>query len=201
MLIVCDNEELRYYSKRATIKRNGTRQRGRVQLREYRIELSNLLHSSKSESPETMNRIDFLQKKIKSLEKDINKFLPASFILEMKQMADDYSPENKGVIEIIKTPFQAEPEIARQMVCGDANCIISGDGDFQMYIGASASTNMMIWFSKIHYGSSSFKSAQIVTGQKGIMMWINNSLQLKGTDNYFPKDPPFPIFANCNKGT
>ena len=109
-------------------------------------------------------------------------------------MADDYNPENKGVIEIIKTPFQADPEIARLMVCGDADCIISGDGDFQMYISASASTDMMIRFPKIHYGSSTFKSAQIVTGQKGIMMWINNRLQLKGTDNYFPNDPPYPIF-------
>ena len=52
-------------------------------------------------------------------------------------MSDEYNPENKGVVEIIKTPFQADPEIARQMVCGNANCIISGDGDFQMYIGAS----------------------------------------------------------------
>ena len=108
--------------------------------------------------------------------------------------AEDYNPENKGVIEIIKTPFQANPEIARQMVCGNADCILSGDSDFQMYIGASASTDMMIWFPKIDYNSSSFKKAQLVTGQKGIMTWINNSLQLKGTNNYFPKDLPFPIF-------
>ena len=153
MTIVCDNDELRHHSKRATIERNGKRHRGSVQLREYRIELSNLLRSSESESPENINRIDSLQKKIKSLEKDTNKFLPANFISEMKRMADEYNPENKGVIEIIiKTPFQADPEIARQMVCGDADCIISGDGDFQMYISASASTDMMIWFPKIHYG-------------------------------------------------
>ena len=47
-------------------------------------------------------------------------------------MVDDYHPENKGVIKLLQTPFQADPEIARQMVCGDADCIISGDGDFPM---------------------------------------------------------------------
>ena len=149
---------------------------------------------SESESPENIKRINFLQKKIKSLGKYTNNILPASFILLMKRMADDYNPENKGEIEIIKTPFQADSEIARQMVCSDVNYIVPGDGGFQMYISASASSNMMIPFPKIDHRSSTFKSTQIVTGQKRIMMWINNSLQVEGTDNYFPKDSPFPIF-------
>ena len=68
------------------------------------------------------------------------------------------------------------------------------DGDFAMYIGVSSSTDMMIWSPKIDYGTSSFKSAQLVTGQKHIMRWINNSLQVKGPDNYFPVDARYPIF-------
>ena len=107
--IVCDNGELRHHSKRATINRNGKRHRGRVQLMEHRIELSNLLRSSDSESPENIERRKFLEQKIKSLEKATNNFLPANFISEMKQMVDDYHPENKGVIKLLQTPFQADP--------------------------------------------------------------------------------------------
>ena len=67
--IVCDNGELRHHSKRATINRNGKWQRGRAQLMEHRIELLNLLPSLDSESPENIERRNFLQQKIKSLEK------------------------------------------------------------------------------------------------------------------------------------
>jgi len=55
------------------------------------------------------------------LEKGSDKFLPVNFVSEMKRIVDDYHLENKGVIEILQTPFQADPEIATQMVCGDAD--------------------------------------------------------------------------------
>ena len=84
-------------------------------------------------------------------------------------------PANKGVIELLVTPFQADPEIARQMVCSDADCIISSDSDFPMYIGASASTDM-VRSPKINVNKSSFTFKKLVTGQKNIMTWINNEV-------------------------
>ena len=84
-------------------------------------------------------------------------------------------PANKAVIELIVTPFQADPEIARQMVCSDSDCIISSYSDFPMYIGASASTDM-VRSPKINVNKSSFTFKKLVTGQKNIMTWINNEV-------------------------
>ena len=72
------------------------------------------------------------------MKKENNIFLPASIIPEMEKMVNDYHPANKGVIELLLTRFQADPEIAWKMVCSDADFIISGNSYFLMYISAAS---------------------------------------------------------------
>ena len=166
VLIVCDNKSKRHHSKRATILRRGKRERERIQLVENRIELSNLLRSGENGSQEIVQRIDQLQKLIRKLDKDTNKVLPSNFIPHIKQLVDDYHSENKGSIDISEAPFQADPDIARRVVCGEVDCIISGDGDYAMYIGPSEGfTDMMIRDPYIQTNTLSFTNAKIVTGQ------------------------------------
>ena len=38
-------------------------------------------------------------------------------------MVDDYHPENKGVIELLQTPFQFHPEFARRQFLDVHQCV------------------------------------------------------------------------------
>ena len=194
IIIVCDNSSKRHHSKRATILRRGKREREGIQLVENKIELSNLLRSPGNDSQETIQQINVLQKSIRTLEKNTNKVLPSNFIPHMKQLVDDCHCENKGSIDVTEAPFQADPDIARRVVCGEVDCIISDDSDYAMYIGPSASTDMIIRDPYIHMNTLSFRKAKIVTGQESTMSWIDAILKVKETKNYFPKPPKYPIF-------
>lgn len=105
----------------------------------------------------------------------------------MKQLVDDYHCKNKGSKDVTKAPFQADPDIARRVVCGEVDCIISNDSDYAMYIGSLASTDMMICDLYIHTNALSLRRAKIDTRQESTMSLIDAALKVKETKNYFPK--------------
>ena len=113
-----------------------------------------------------------LQKLIQQLEKDVNKVLQSNFIPHIKQLVDDYHSKNKGSLDVSEDHFQADPDIARGVVCGEVDCIISGDSDYTMYIGPlEAFTDTMICDWYIHMNKLSLRNAKIVTGQESTMNW------------------------------
>ena len=82
VIIVCDKK--RHYSKRTTIQRRGEIERDKIQLLEERIKLTNLLRLS-SESGETMDKIQKIQRGIKKLEKGTSQVLPTDFIQQIQE--------------------------------------------------------------------------------------------------------------------
>merc|ERR1719464_848524 len=71
-----------------------------------------------------------------------------------------------------------------------------------MYIGPSdVFTDMMIRDPYIHTNTSSFRKAKIVTGQESTMRWIDATLRVKETINYFPDSPKYPIFDKLDDRT
>ena len=137
--IVCDNKELRHHSKRATISRKGEKERAKIKIIHNRFELTNLLRAADSEAPVNMMRMKKLQKYITTLEHKIDTVFPDNFVEELTKLVNAYD----GSITIDATPFQADPDIARRVICGEADVIVSGDSDFAMYIGPDSSDIMI----------------------------------------------------------
>lgn len=78
-IIVCDSKDSHHYSKRATIKRRGIWERGKIQLKEKRIELTNLLQIE-CKSRVNLKQIATIQNEIKSLENSTGRVLLSDFI-------------------------------------------------------------------------------------------------------------------------
>jgi hypothetical protein len=167
VLIVCDNENNRHHSKRATMKRKGERARARLELGDDRRKLTSMLRSDDSDTAGNLIERDKLIKSIRSNENDTSKVLPPNFIVNIQRLVSEYDCENKGKITVEETPFQADPDIARRIICGDADCIVSGDSDYQMYIGPNRS-DMMVRFPSFDNTNLKLKSAILVTGQERV---------------------------------
>ena len=59
-------------------------------------------------------------------------------------MVNELYDNDKGRIEVFESPFQADPNIARRILQGEAYCIIGGNSDYLMYIGPMALNDIMI---------------------------------------------------------
>lgn len=59
-------------------------------------------------------------------------------------LVDELYDNNKGHIEVIETPFQADPYVARRIIHGEADCIVGGDSDYLMYIKPVPLKDIMI---------------------------------------------------------
>ena len=141
---------------------------GEIQLVERRIKLTNLLRSSDSGSGESLNEIQKIQKEIKKLETGTGRVLPTDFIQQIQQQTQYYLSDGDNrneSIEVITAPFQADPEVARRVICGDADCIVSIDSDYQMLLGSSTPTDMTIRHVTLNDSTFKIKSAVVVTGQ------------------------------------
>ena len=98
------------------------------------------------------------------------------------------------LVEVIIAPFQADPEVARRVICGDADCIMSIDSDYQMLLGSSTPTDMIIRHVKLDNNTLEIKSAVLVMLQQRIQDWLIGILPVVDANPYFPKEPPFSIF-------
>ena len=61
---------------------------------------------------------------------------------------------NKGCIEIIKTYFQTDLDVARRIIYGEADWIVGGDTDWLIYIRSLPLKDIMIQETKLiteHY--------------------------------------------------
>ena len=202
VIIVCDNQNKRHHSKRATIQRRGVIERGKIQLVEKRIILSNLLRSSTSSSPDSLKNIKTIQREIKKLEKGTGQILPTDFVEQIQQQVQHYESNrtSKSIIVVI-APFQADPEVARRVICGDADCIVSIDSDYQMLLGSSTPNDITIRHIILNNSTLKIRTAVLVTGQKKVRDWIAEVLPTADNKPYFPKAPPCPIFDKLNDPT
>ena len=108
-----------------------------------------------------------LQKYIATLEHKIDTVFPNNFVEELTKLVNAYDGKQQGSITIEVTPFQADPDISRRVICGEADVIVSGDSDFAMYIGP-ASSDIMIRLPKLDLNSLMLKSAILVTSQDAV---------------------------------
>jgi len=99
-----------------------------------RFELTNLIRASESEAPVNMTRMNKLQKYITTLQHKIDAIFPDNLVEELAKLVNGYDGKQQGAITMDVTPFQADPDIARRVICGEADVIVSGDSDFAMYI-------------------------------------------------------------------
>jgi len=87
--------------------------------------------------------------------------------------------------------------VARCVICGDADCIISIDSDYPMLLGSSTPKDMTIRHLKLSNNTLKLTKAVLVTSQQNIQDWIAGVLPVVDTsvnDYYFPKTPSYPIF-------
>ena len=68
-----------------------------------------------------LNEIQTIQKQIKKLEKGTGQVLPTDFIQQIQQQVQQLSGCTSRSIEVVIAPFQADPVVARRVICGDAH--------------------------------------------------------------------------------
>jgi hypothetical protein len=88
VIVVCDGPD-RHHSKRASVLREGERERCRIQLNQHRTELTRMILQDKTDSTgdSRRKRIEVLQKKIRSLETKSKKRLPEEFTSRLEDFA------------------------------------------------------------------------------------------------------------------
>ena len=99
----------------------------------------------------------------------------------------------EGNIEIYETPFQADPDVARRIMSGAADCIVSGDSDYPMYIGSMPFKDIIIRDIAIDHRNLSLKSGKFITGQDNNKNWIKLKLKFgkANKENYLPSKKHF----------
>jgi hypothetical protein len=114
-------------------------------------------------------------------------------------------PEGKGDISFFEAPTQADPCLAKIMVDGKANAIISNDSDFSLYIGANG-INLMIKDICIKMNGDPISSCRLCTGQESVANMIEGFLNPKlghspfvrmnsKADSLDGNIPKYPIFS------
>jgi hypothetical protein len=131
------------------------------------------------ESPaQQADDIQKAQSRIRSLEGKLKRRLPDDFVVKLNELVDDYSPEGKGDISFFVAPTQADPCLAKMIVDGAADAIISDDSDFPMYIGPSG-IDIMIKDVMISSKGNPITSVRLSTGQARIANLIEEMLAPK----------------------
>lgn len=141
VIIVCD-PPTRHHSKRAHHQRVGRKEKDRLQLMLYRMELS-----CAGDNPEEIQRITDEIRKLERAESQT--CLPSNFLSRLKELVSKYESHGKGEIMINIAPFQADPSIADVAVRGGCEAIFSGDSDFAMYVGPGGRRQSK--YKAIHY--------------------------------------------------
>jgi len=88
-------------------------------------------------------------------------------------------------------------DVARRIMSGEADCIVGGDSDYQMYIGPIPFKDIIIRDIAIDHRNLSLKSGKFVTGQEDKKNWIESKLKFgkANKENYFPlKKHFYPAF-------
>jgi hypothetical protein len=130
VIIIVDGEDW-HDSKRATPKRIADCERSKVQGFINRLSLAGLRQQGSSDE----NKMKALENKIKNSEKVANRYLPPDFYQVLKQFADEFQTSTCGTVSCERAPLQADPQIAKKSLDAEVDAIISGDSDFQMFVG------------------------------------------------------------------
>jgi hypothetical protein len=162
VLVIFDADS-RHHSKRATIERIGNRERTRIISQQKRGHLASILQSNEV-TPAITIQINNLQKDIQKLEKQANRSLPSNFKSEVIRLLQTFDDGGRGAVSTFTAPFQPDTEISKLAIDGDIDIVISGDSDFQMYIGPAGSGDLMIRNPKLT-GKGNIDNIIFVTGQ------------------------------------
>lgn len=197
--IISDHPTKRHPSKRATCMRQGDKEKASIRRIKARMELEALLNiPPESRDHEAVKK---LQTKIRSNENIENRKLPPDFVEKLDAFVESYDSEGKGNITNEQAPTQADPCAAKEAIESTADAIISGDSDFQMYVGPSGIdgfADLMLKDMKLNSRTGSIVSCKVVTGQKAVADRIDEILSprlqksaFKGGDAKVPTNPIF----------
>ena len=139
VLVCADHPTQRHDTKRESIRRTCEKERIAAPLLEKRTKLSSLLQNSKTSRVESR---DALSKEARSLEHKVRRSLLESFVDYLTSMMCSKTHEKDQdsnfmhvVLKIASN--QADPNIAKCVVDGEANAVMSGDSDFSMCLGSN----------------------------------------------------------------
>lgn len=213
VVIGADHPTNRHPSKRATCKQRADDQKNGIRLAISRADLQ-LVLSEKDIESEAQHAKDVkdAQSRIEKLERQVARRFPPEFAANMTKEVNEYNPEGKGEVSSFIAPTQADPCLAKMVVDGDLDAIISDDSDFSMYIGANGADIMikevMISSKK---GAPPITSCRLCTGQEHIATIIESVLVDRLGFSPFEKDdkdapkrdggkrdgntPNYPIFS------
>jgi hypothetical protein len=211
VVIGADHPTNRHPSKRATCKRRADAQKDSIKLTVARTNLQTLLSVQEVESPaKQADEIQEAQSRIRSLEGKLKRRLPDDFAVKLGKSVEEYSPEGKGDISFFVAPTQADPCLAKMIVDGVADAVISDDSDFPMYIGPSG-MDIMMKDVMISSKGDPITSVRLCTGQARVANLIEAMLAPKLSFSPFEKDdknapkrangkrdgniPSYPIFS------
>jgi hypothetical protein len=178
VVVVCDGPD-RYHSKRATILRSSTRERGKIKASLKRIELAMLLRAE-GEDPEKRKK---LGREIAVGERAANRKLPENFSDRLKSFCEGYGTNGRGTVEFIEARLQADPVIAGLSIKSSIDGIVSENSDYHMLIGPGTPCADLL-LTNVKIRNSTIESCCLATGQDFTKIFCEGILQERATAEY-----------------
>jgi len=190
-VIIAVDGERRPQTKRASVQRAANREHARIEAIIEKQDLAVLLQHADA----SQKKIRELQQLIKTNESLCEKILPDDFVDVLRELVETYGRQNKqSTISLKVAKMQADPMIARLLLTGKADLIVSSDSDFAAYAG-----DKCLCVKSFSYQGNRFDEIILSTGDRTVAEAVLASLR-----KTFPKatqtfcQPTFPIFCGEN---
>ena len=187
----------RHHSKRASCARRAatdTAQIDRLNCRNMLVPLIN----EPNPTPDIEEQKKELSKKLRSLEAKTDRVLPTDFVQDLKSWHQQYKPDGRGCIFAKDAPWQADPCIAKGAIDGAIDAVLSGDSDFQMYVGNGGPDglgDLMLRNPYIRSRTNRVETVEIQTGQLAVKTYVETCLRRKrGDEDLWQSLPRYPLF-------
>ena len=159
------------------------------------------------DTPERETQLSATRKKLTKAENASSKKFPHNFVDELQLSIEEYKQklgESASKVTFKVAPTQADPCIAKLVVDGAADALVSNDGDFHMYIGTSG-RDLMLKDLKISIKGEKVSTLRLQTSQKVVADQIETLLSKNLSHSPFSSHgkndgtvPTYPIFNGVN---
>jgi len=188
-VVIAADGTMRMHTKRASIQRAGNRECARITALTSKQELAIHLQSNNINN----EKIAELQKIVTKTESSANNMLPDDFIDVLREEVDCLKTQSLGGDVMLKiAQYQADPMIARIILEGKADAVVSNDSDYAVYLGRKCLC-IKEYSYKIRDGS--IDKIILSTGDKFMADWVDKCLRkLFCNSNCRFREPEFPLF-------
>ena len=131
VIVVSDNPTKRHHSKRATIQRVSKQKKATIQAKIKRHELHSI--QAGNDSAEKASQLQATMKKLSAAENAMSKMFPPNFADALQIAIENYKQEmgfgeNSSKVTYKVAPTQADPCVAKLVVDGAVDTLVSNDG-------------------------------------------------------------------------